>query len=252
MGSSEMRFGAKLAHTEKHIRDKTVASLQAWLGSREQMSEVELLKVWKGLFYCMWMADKPKVQNELSENLARLLHVCQRNVRYEFFRAFLVTMEREWGGIDALRMDKYYYMIRRFFRELFSHCAQLSWDDRTVGRVARLLTGQKGGPLRVPEPEPELARPHTVAPADAAPDDERNASGHVPKAVKKGRRAAKIKANSGVCFKCGQKGHNYVDCKLGKTSATCRPPTPLCPRLLRNPGCSAIPCRAACQLMTTR
>ena len=59
---SEVKFGAKLAHTEKSIRDSTVKSLAAWLGARKQMSEIELMKVWKGLFYCMWMSDKVPVQ----------------------------------------------------------------------------------------------------------------------------------------------------------------------------------------------
>ena len=30
-------------------------------------TESELLKLWKGLFYCMWMSDKPLVQEELAK-----------------------------------------------------------------------------------------------------------------------------------------------------------------------------------------
>ena len=60
--SKEMRFGARLAHTEKVVRDKAVANLSAFLASREEMSELELLKIWKGLFYCMWMCPKMAVQ----------------------------------------------------------------------------------------------------------------------------------------------------------------------------------------------
>ena len=26
------------------------------------LTENDVLKLWKGLFYCMWMSDKPKVQ----------------------------------------------------------------------------------------------------------------------------------------------------------------------------------------------
>ena len=26
------------------------------------LTESDMLKLWKGLFYCMWMSDKPKVQ----------------------------------------------------------------------------------------------------------------------------------------------------------------------------------------------
>ena len=35
-------------------------------------SPVELLKLWRGLFYCMWMADKPLVQEDLARKLAGL------------------------------------------------------------------------------------------------------------------------------------------------------------------------------------
>lgn len=28
----------------------------------EGFGEVDLLKIWKGLFYCMWMSDKPLIQ----------------------------------------------------------------------------------------------------------------------------------------------------------------------------------------------
>ena len=37
----------------------------------------------------------------------------------KFMRAFYSTMQREWGGIDRLRMDKYYNLVRCFQRETF-------------------------------------------------------------------------------------------------------------------------------------
>lgn len=145
--SKEMRFGARLAHTEKVVRDKAVANLSAFLASREDMSELELLKVWKGLFYCMWMADKMPVQNELSERLAHLVHDFQGDLGLQFVRTFFATMEREWGGIDVLRMDKFYYLIRRVMRELFEYVRQREWAPETVQEVAGLLAN---GPMRLP------------------------------------------------------------------------------------------------------
>lgn len=147
LSSKEMRFGARLAHTEKAVRDKAVANLSAFLASREEMSELELLKVWKGLFYCMWMADKAPVQNELSERLARLVHDFQGDLGLRFVRTFLITMEREWGGIDVLRMDKFYYLIRRVMREVFEYLQQREWAPETVQEVAGLLAN---GPMRLP------------------------------------------------------------------------------------------------------
>lgn len=37
------------------------------------LTREDLLKLWKGLFYCMWMSDKPLVQEELARKLAGLV-----------------------------------------------------------------------------------------------------------------------------------------------------------------------------------
>lgn len=37
--------------------------LRSWLRSRgSDLGEDEILRIWKGLFYCFWMSDKPLVQ----------------------------------------------------------------------------------------------------------------------------------------------------------------------------------------------
>ena len=37
--------------------------LRVWLRSRGgDLGEDEILRIWKGLFYCFWMSDKPLVQ----------------------------------------------------------------------------------------------------------------------------------------------------------------------------------------------
>ena len=52
------------------------------------------MKVWKGLFYCMWMSDKIPIQNELADALARLCHSCQPSVGLVYCSAFFKTMVR--------------------------------------------------------------------------------------------------------------------------------------------------------------
>jgi ribosomal RNA-processing protein 1 len=34
---------------------------------------VSIFRIWKGLFYCYWMSDKPLVQEELAENIASMI-----------------------------------------------------------------------------------------------------------------------------------------------------------------------------------
>lgn len=117
-----IEFAKKLASNKKEEREKTLMGLRAWLKVREKAAgtfkEIELLKLWKGLFYCLWMADKVPVQQQLSEDLAQLVHVFKKKANAAIFiRTFYQTMLREWPGLDKWRIDKFYSLVRYFFRE---------------------------------------------------------------------------------------------------------------------------------------
>jgi ribosomal RNA-processing protein 1 len=47
---------------------------QVWLTKKERLEELEVLKIWKGLFYCMWLSDKTPIQQELAGNIAKIVH----------------------------------------------------------------------------------------------------------------------------------------------------------------------------------
>lgn len=50
------------------------------------------------------MSDKPLIQHELARKLAALLHVLpSEEQRLYYVRAFFLTMNREWRGIDRYR-----------------------------------------------------------------------------------------------------------------------------------------------------
>jgi len=38
--------------TDKKVRDNALDSLKTYLGAQSEISELDLLKLWKGLFYC--------------------------------------------------------------------------------------------------------------------------------------------------------------------------------------------------------
>jgi ribosomal RNA-processing protein 1 len=38
--------------TDKEVRDQALESLRTYLGAQSQIAELDLLKLWKGLFYC--------------------------------------------------------------------------------------------------------------------------------------------------------------------------------------------------------
>ncbi|NXB28710.1 RRP1B protein, partial [Eulacestoma nigropectus] len=141
----EVQFAQRLAANEKRIRDRALKKLRGYIGLRTQrpgggFSQEELLKIWKGLFYCMWMQDKPLLQEELAANISQLIHVFQNTeARHLFIQTFWQTMNREWNGIDNLRLDKYYMLMRLILRQSFEVLKRNEWDEGLVEPLLQLL-----------------------------------------------------------------------------------------------------------------
>ncbi|NWZ02092.1 RRP1B protein, partial [Loxia curvirostra] len=141
----EVQFAQRLAANEKRIRDRALKKLRGYIGVRTQrasggFSQEELLKIWKGLFYCMWMQDKPLLQEELAANISQLIHVFQNTeTRHLFIQTFWQTMNREWNGIDNLRLDKYYMLMRLILRQSFEVLKRNEWNEGLVEPLLQLL-----------------------------------------------------------------------------------------------------------------
>ncbi|KAJ6748892.1 RIBOSOMAL RNA-PROCESSING 1 [Salix purpurea] len=129
----------QLASSDSKTRNKSLKILlNKWLPSQPQISEETMKKLWKGLFYCMWHADKSLAQNQLINKLSSLLTVIEvESVCFSYFSVFLVTMRREWSGIDGLRLDKFYLLIRRFMNSFFGFLKKKGWGLDVVERFMR-------------------------------------------------------------------------------------------------------------------
>ncbi|XP_014436491.2 ribosomal RNA processing protein 1 homolog B isoform X2 [Pelodiscus sinensis] len=141
----EIQFAQRLAANEKRNRDRAVKKLRGYISLRTRspaggFSQEELLKIWKGLFYCMWMQDKPLLQEELASTISQLIHVIQNiEAQHLFIQTFWQTMNREWNGIDRLRLDKYYMLIRMVLRQSFEVLKRNGWDESLIGPFLHLL-----------------------------------------------------------------------------------------------------------------
>ncbi|KAF2431107.1 hypothetical protein EJ08DRAFT_660259 [Tothia fuscella] len=127
--SSQPAFFKQLAANEKHNRDAALSSLKTYLTNRTTISLLELQKLWKGLFYCMWMSDKPRNQQQLARDLSSLLDILPPTQTQPFLRAFWQTMANEWNGIDVLRMDKFLYLTRQMLNKGFVVCRKGGWES---------------------------------------------------------------------------------------------------------------------------
>ncbi|KAI9911442.1 hypothetical protein PsorP6_009762 [Peronosclerospora sorghi] len=168
MENAASRFGQHLAHTEKKYRDRALKKLTVYLSKKTEWTELEWDKLWKALFYCMWMSDKRPVQEELSLNLAALVHeIPEPHTALEFVHSFLRTMHREWHGLDGLRLDKFYSLVRKFVRETVALLRVHHWDDTLVQKflaaLANEIVTQLPNGLRMHVADVYLAEIHNAA-----------------------------------------------------------------------------------------
>ncbi|CZR62018.1 related to RRP1 protein [Phialocephala subalpina] len=135
-------FIKQLAANDRPTRDAALHSLRAFLSAKRSLPDLELLKLWKGLFYCLWMSDRPKPQAALAQELANLVSVLPSpSEKIAFLNAFWKTMQREWTNIDVLRMEKFLLVVRRYLAATFEVMRDEGWEEGVVGEVIKTLEG---------------------------------------------------------------------------------------------------------------
>ena len=114
--SQELKLARILSGNDPLMRVRVLKNLRFWLQAREksvfEFNELDFMRIWKGLFYCMWMTDKPLPQEEMTEKLASLVSCFEKMYnQLDFYKCFLATMVEEWNKIDKWRLDKF-MMVR--------------------------------------------------------------------------------------------------------------------------------------------
>ncbi|XP_008436722.1 ribosomal RNA processing protein 1 homolog B isoform X2 [Poecilia reticulata] len=86
------------------------------------------------------MQDKALLQEELSNQISTLIHnFHDLDAQLMYLESFLQTLKREWTGIDRLRMDKFYQLVRFVFRQSFDVLRRRNWESGAVGKFLELL-----------------------------------------------------------------------------------------------------------------
>ncbi|XP_063807144.1 ribosomal RNA processing protein 1 homolog A [Pseudophryne corroboree] len=82
MADLSLQLAQRLAANDKKSRDRALRKLRGYLRARSAaptggFTADEFCKIWKGLFYCMWMQDKPLLQEELARSMSQLINTLQ-------------------------------------------------------------------------------------------------------------------------------------------------------------------------------
>ncbi|CAK7204606.1 hypothetical protein SEUCBS139899_007364 [Sporothrix eucalyptigena] len=145
--AASMPFIKNLASSDRKIRTVAIETLKGFLTAKYAASSASPLtfhdaqKLWAGLFYALWMADRAPAQQRLCDELAGLPKAVKLpdNAVAAWLRAFWATMSREWTtGIDVLRMEKFMLLVRRVLN------AQIAWmkEEEEARKIGLAILSQ--------------------------------------------------------------------------------------------------------------
>ncbi|EFA04899.2 ribosomal RNA processing protein 1 homolog [Tribolium castaneum] len=141
--AQELKLARVLAGNNKTARDRALKSLRKWFQNRSSaipFTEDDFLRLWKGLFYSMWMSDKPLVQEECAENIASLIHALPVEGALLFYKCGMTILMNEWFGIDQLRLDKFLMFVRRLLRQAFLVLKNQNWGRDSAQTFTKTLS----------------------------------------------------------------------------------------------------------------
>ncbi|KAI1162452.1 nucleolar protein,Nop52-domain-containing protein [Nemania serpens] len=113
---SNMPFIRNLASSDRKTRTAALQSLRTFLSASataSRLGRLDNLKLWKGLYYSLWMCDRPVPQQNLCAELAALVDVLPDGAVGPWLAGFWETLGREWTSIDVLRLEKFLLLVRR-------------------------------------------------------------------------------------------------------------------------------------------
>lgn len=135
-----INFGKRLAHTDKSVRDRGFKTLKKWLAKNPNLERLEFMKLWKGLYFGVWMADKRPVQQELAVNIAVLLNDVPRSKQGMWIDTFWDTMQASWEKLDVHRISKYLLFIRIVIAEVFKVMRVAGWPFEEMCSLGNTFT----------------------------------------------------------------------------------------------------------------
>ncbi|KAJ4127103.1 hypothetical protein NW768_008728 [Fusarium equiseti] len=148
---SQMPFIRNLASSDRKLRTASLETLTTFLSSRSSLSDIDAQKLWKGLFYALWMTDRPLPQQRLATDLGNLLFTLKPVCAIPWLRAFWTVLGQQWTDIDVLRLEKFLLLVRRVFASHVRFVRERGWMDGDVEAIVGVLAEfpfDKEGDLR--------------------------------------------------------------------------------------------------------
>lgn len=91
----------------------------------------------------LWVADKPKYQNELSDEISKTLQCFKDNFDgwKSWLKASFYIFHKSWEGLDYWRTNKFLKLVRFYLIEIYKYLEERGWNlsvNMTAARAAFL------------------------------------------------------------------------------------------------------------------
>ncbi|TGO85083.1 hypothetical protein BPOR_0433g00040 [Botrytis porri] len=163
----------ELAANDKKTRDAALLSLRTYLSASRSLTPLDYLKIHSGLFYSMWMCDRPLPQQSLANSLASLLSSLSPSTQAPFYTGFWEIMSKEWERIDVLRMEKFLLLVRRYLAAGFEVVVSGSSGSASAGKKSKT----KGAKNVVSDAGEQILEVLSSIPCGSGPDAQRTPNG---------------------------------------------------------------------------
>ncbi|KAJ6785614.1 hypothetical protein PWT90_00487 [Aphanocladium album] len=130
--AAQMPFIKNLASSDRKLRTSSLEALTAFLSARRSLPDADARKLWTGLYYALWMTDRPKPQQALAADLASLLFSLRARCAGPWLRAFWHVLGAQWTSIEALRLDKFLLLVRRVFAAMVKYAVEQGGEAKTT------------------------------------------------------------------------------------------------------------------------
>lgn len=145
------------------LKDREIAYkklIRSLFDNETAIERVDGLRMWKGLFFMLWHSDGLEVQETLCQRMADLLLKFKlvKN-RWTYLQTAIEILNREWIGIDRLRLSKYMLLCRFMLRNAFILLGKEGWVEADVNWFLGVMSvgplqyhqpiGKQGAPLGV-------------------------------------------------------------------------------------------------------
>ncbi|EHK24233.1 uncharacterized protein TRIVIDRAFT_30292 [Trichoderma virens Gv29-8] len=137
--AQQMPFIKNLASSDRKLRTQSLSSLQAFLSSRRSITPLDARKLWTGLYYALWMTDRPRPQQALAADLANLVFDLQPACVEPWLAAFWSVLGVQWPHIEALRLDKFLLLVRRVFAAHVKLVREKGFQGDLAAQVVRVF-----------------------------------------------------------------------------------------------------------------